>query len=435
MFARVLDYAFITTPDFRIVIGAVIRSLSPQRALPWLVLACLLPTACQRLGPAEPVAATPKTVAASNGEDSGAVSSDLTPTQATTADLLKGTQWPALSLASGNAWVDCNVDAGTTMAANQGASDAASEAAGQAADLATQQAEVAQQAESAGVAGGVGGAGGPANLANPGDAASEDSAPDTGPIALIDLGYVDVEAALAPCRERGTLHLRYDGKIGGDFTALMQRTAAMADRMGIEERVLDINSTGGRIEDAIPAGDAIAESHWTIRVRADSVCHSACVLLLAAGDDRQIAGKVGIHRMVRMGSQASTRAELTQELREVYGEMKDYLERNGASSAVADLMMTVPNRRLRLLGDTELREHGLSGTNAVQDDLDRIKLARKCGDDFVRRKDAFARAYANECAVAKMDRQETAACAVALREDYGFPDDKCRLEGPLAGIP
>src|SRR3546814_2354291 len=103
--------------------------------------------------------------------------------------------------------------------------------------------------------------------------------------------------------------------------------------------------------------------------------------------------------MVRVVSQATTRAELSQELREVYGEIKEYLERNGASVAVADLMMTVPNRSLRLLDDGELREYGLSGTNAVQDDLDRIILARKCGDEFVKRRDAFLRAYARQCRV------------------------------------
>src|SRR3546814_4721200 len=79
----------------------------------------------------------------------------------------------------------------------------------------------------------------------------------------------------------------------------------MADRMDIHTRILDIDSTGGRVEDAMPAGDAIAGSRWTIRVRADSICHSACVLVLAAGDDREVVGKVGIHRMVRVGSQRS----------------------------------------------------------------------------------------------------------------------------------
>src|SRR3546814_2760250 len=155
--------------------------------------------------------------------------------------------------------------------------------------------------------------------------------------------------------------------------------------MDIHPRFLDIEAPGGRVESAIPAGDAIASSRWTIRVRADSICHSACVLVLAAGDDREVVGKVGIHRMVRVGSQATTRAELSQELREVYGEIKEYLERNGASVAVADLMMTVPNRSLRLLDDSELREYGLSGTNAVQDRAEEHLPARKCGADSERK--------------------------------------------------
>jgi len=47
---------------------------------------------------------------------------------------------------------------------------------------------------------------------------------------------------------------------------------------------------------------------------------------------------------------------------------------------------------LEKLGSTELAQFGLSGTNAVQDDLDRITLMRQCGEDFVRRRDAFMRA-------------------------------------------
>src|SRR3546814_13036258 len=79
----------------------------------------------------------------------------------------------------------------------------------------------------------------------------------------------------------------------------------MADRMDIHTRILDIDSTGGRVEDAMPAGDAIAGSRWTIRVRADSICHSACGLVLAAGDDREVAGQVRIRRLARVGSHAA----------------------------------------------------------------------------------------------------------------------------------
>ena len=249
---------------------------------------------------------------------------------------------------------------------------------------------------------------------------------------LIDLSYEGVMAALQPCKQAGIVRLRYEGKISTDFTALVERVANIANRLHIDQRILDLDSSGGHVEDAMKAGDAIGASQWTLWVREGAICHSACVLILAAGDDRQVAGKVGIHRMMRVDSAATTRAELSQELREVYAQMKEYLERNGASVAVADLMMTVPNRKLRLLTGEELQAYGLEGTNAVQDDLERIQLTRKCGADFVKRKDDFTRAFDRECAQPDMSAEAIDACGRELRQGFGFPDEKCPLESPLS---
>ena len=167
-------------------------------------------------------------------------------------------------------------------------------------------------------------------------------------------------------------------------------------------------------------------------MREDAVCHSACVLILASGDDRLISGKVGIHRMVRIGSKASNRAELSSELRDVHESMKEYLERNGASVAVADLMMTVPNRQLRILTVDELKEFGLDGANAAQDDLERIRLARKCGEDFPARMDAFAVAFDSECKAEGRALEAVKECGLALQPRFGFPDGKCVAEGPMS---
>lgn len=249
---------------------------------------------------------------------------------------------------------------------------------------------------------------------------------------LVSLGFSSVRNALEACQSRGLVRLRYQGKITAEFTALVERVAEIAGNLGIDKRILDIDSSGGLIEDAIKAGDSIAESDWTLWVREGAICHSACVLVLAAGDMRLIAGKVGIHRMVRVGSEATSRAELSKELREVYAQIKDYLERNGAAVAVADLMMTVPNRSLRVLTEAELKEYGLDGTNAAEDDLERIVLARKCGDAFVRRKDDFARAFDSECTVAGQELEAMNACGLALRQRFDFPDRKCPGESPLS---
>ena len=245
-------------------------------------------------------------------------------------------------------------------------------------------------------------------------------------------GYTEIRAALAPCSESGLMRLRYEGKISAEFTALIERMVEVADTLGIHKRILDIDSTGGQIEEAIRAGDKIGASAWTIWVREGSVCHSSCVLVLAAGDMRMIAGKVGIHRMIRISSKATSRAELQQELQTVHGDVREYLQRNGVAFAVADLMMTVPNRSLRLLSGEEMDLYGLDGQNAVEDDLQRIELTRKCGTAFVERKDAFYRAFERDCQRPGEDVGGMGDCGLELRKRFGFPDATCPRQSPLS---
>ncbi|MBW8367574.1 MAG: hypothetical protein K0M70_06920 [Arenimonas sp.] len=253
---------------------------------------------------------------------------------------------------------------------------------------------------------------------------------DGAPVPALDRETLD--ELMGTCTERGVLRLRYRGRITADFVALVERVTRVADALGIRKRVLDLDSAGGMVEDAIRAGDFIAESRWTIWVREESICHSACVFLLSAGDVRRIAGNVGIHRLIRMSSTATTRAELNAELRLVHGRVRDYLERNGSSVDVADLMMAVPNRSLRMLSDDELLRFGLDGVNPAQDDLDRLRLQRECGDDFVSRRDAFARAFDRQCREDDSELDELNACGLALRGNFGFPDADCPAESPLS---
>lgn len=338
----------------------------------FLITLCLLLAACNRHAPAGDgdgdVSAQARLETMTSGDRSGAVSAPSRGAKPLTADVLNSTRWPPAQVGAGEASISCDTDY----------------------------------------------------------TASGDGGP------LVDLDYFSVLDAMAACRERGVVRLRYRGKIDDEFTALVQRVAAMATRMDIGKRILDIDSSGGQVEAGIRAGDSIAESHWTIWVRDDSVCHSACVLILAAGDNRVISGKVGIHRIIRMSSTATSRTELNRELSAVHEQMKDYLARNGVDVAVADLMMTVPSRDLRLLTSTELQQYGLSGSNAAQDDLERIRLLRKCGPGFVHRKEAFARAFDDRCAASHSDVQAINACGRALKPQFGFPDRQCPGESPLS---
>lgn len=255
---------------------------------------------------------------------------------------------------------------------------------------------------------------------------------DDPPRRLDSLEFFSLVDAMTPCQSTGLVRLQYSGRIDAGFTALVSRVAAMAQRMDLPERLLDIDSAGGHVEEAIRAGDALADTRWTVRVKPDAICHSACVLVLAAADDRDVRGAVGVHRLMRDRSNATSRTQLNDELRNVNALVRDYLERHGVALAVADLMMTVPNRRLRLLTPAELDEFGLQGRNAAQDDLDRIVARRDCGEDFVRRRDAFQREFEQRCGLDEHAWEAVARCGIALRGAFGFPDAKCPRDTPLA---
>ena len=333
------------------------------------VAACLLALGCQRAQ--APVARPPVVTLGNLGGAPHADHASAERPVPPPADYLAGTHWPPADLSDGKAWISCSYDYN----------------------------------------------------------ADGDGAPVT---SLDFLALVD---ALGPCRSSdggdGLVRLRYHGSIGPGFTALVERVGAIAKRMDLDERILDIDSTGGQVEEAIKAGDAIAGSQWAIWVRERSICHSACVLVLAAGDTRSVAGKVGIHRLIRDQSKATTRRELSAELHDVTEQVRDYLSRNGVAGALADQMMIVPNRDLRILSTAELAQFGLSGTNAVQDDLDRITLMRQCGEAFVRRRDAFMRAFDAECMKPGDAGDAQMACGQALEQRYGFPDPKCGGQSPM----
>ncbi len=355
------------------------KSRPPHAALPdarlrragrLLAAACLALAACRAPEPPATTAAATEAAktSASAAEEGGAISAPAAKVVPAATDVLKGSDWPPATLASGTASVGCETDyAGTG---------------------------------------------------------------DGEPLA--DLGFFAVADAIRPCRDGGVLRLRYSGKISADFADLVERVSAMADRMEIGKRILDIDSAGGQVEDGIRAGDAIGDAHWTIWVRDGSVCHSACVFILAAGDNRIVSGDVGIHRIIRLHSDATTRAELEAELRAVHDRIKDYFARNGVDVAVADMMMTVPSSQLRLLTPDELRQYGLAGSNPVQEDLERIRLARKCGESFVHRREAFLRAFDAKCAAGNGDVDAVGECGRKLRRSYGFPDRRCPTETPMA---
>ena len=222
--------------------------MRPVSLLSWCVLCAVLLAGCRAEPPAPPAPEKPRTETTASSEDNGAISAGPVKPAPRKIDLARTTDWPEAPLTAGVTWVSCELD-----------------------------------------------------YAEHGDG-----------VALDKLDFQSLLDAVKPCQAAGVMRVRYTGKINAEFTSLMERMSNVANRLAIEKRVLDIDSSGGRVEDGIRAGDIIGASHWTLWVRDGAICHSSCLLILAAGDNRVIAGKVGIHRMMRLNSGAKSRAELAE---------------------------------------------------------------------------------------------------------------------------
>ena len=158
------------------------------------------------------------------------------------------------------------------------------------------------------------------------------------------------------------------------------------------KRILDIDSAGGPCRAAIPRRrrdrrerlDDLGARRFRLPQR----------LRAAAGGGRHAAWWRDRHppRMIRVGSAATSRRDSARNCARSATAAQDYLETLHAE--VYDLMTTVPNRTLRACSAARTGAlPRLSGANAVGDDLNRLRLTRRCGNDFVRRRDAFRRVY------------------------------------------
>lgn len=199
--------------------------------------------------------------------------------------------------------------------------------------------------------------------------------------------------------------IRYSGEIDKNFEhfmALVNNEILEGDKRdfftswGLR---LELDSAGGDVDAAMRIGDALGRNRWLVAVAPTGRCMSACVFLFAAGGQRVPSGPIGIHRIRVSGSSARSPVEMDAELANTIENSKAFMTRNGVSPAIVDFMMTIPSAEVRLLGKKELNDFGLSFENAVQKDIDRNALIRRCGDEYAAKLMAARASWAGKCII------------------------------------
>ena len=128
---------------------------------------------------------------------------------------------------------------------------------------------------------------------------------------------------------------------------------------------VDLNSQGGNLAEAMKIGYIVREYESETFVSYKSECLSSCVFILAAGVNRNVIGKVGIHRpyFEALNSNATTLdiKKMRDENKKV---MKEYFVNMDVSDSIIEEMMSIEPNKIKILSEDELTKFRLSVMDA-----------------------------------------------------------------------
>lgn len=127
---------------------------------------------------------------------------------------------------------------------------------------------------------------------------------------------------------------------------------------GRQIRRMLIHSPGGLIGEAMEIGRMLRANGVEVFIPRVASCVSACVLILAGGKHRTIAGRVGIDNphFIRAAGPGDDVPALLAESRQI---MRDYFLTMGVAGDLADAMFSVPDGAVRFLSQDELLHYRL----------------------------------------------------------------------------
>lgn len=184
-----------------------------------------------------------------------------------------------------------------------------------------------------------------------------------------------------------------DGARFDQFVAQVTPRSTDSRRAPCKLWTVFLDSKGGSTTEAMLIGRRIRQLEAATYVRGDAVCASACVLVLAGGVQREVAGTVGIHRPYFASLSPTLSSAAVRSLRDQGTKaISHYLAEMDISPMLLDAMLSVPPEEMRLLTDAELDSFRLQGADATYDERGTALAADKMGITSAeyRRREAFA---------------------------------------------
>ncbi len=221
-------------------------------------------------------------------------------------------------------------------------------------------------------------------------------------VTLCALGVAKAADVYALGSQDGVSMMLFDGAIqSGDLTKV--KTEYSKARRESSSVYMMLASPGGSVDEAMKIGDFLEqEKIGAIVPSMIGECISACVLILAGGEDKWVKGKIGIHRPyienVSIGGDQGAKT-----LGQYVNLIKRYLDGKGIPPSLADDMFSVPPEKIKYLSPAEVSNYRLDQRNYLKQEALDIEIARSYGltrQQYMQKKNQMNR----ECAGLSFDQ-------------------------------
>src|SRR5665213_237149 len=148
--------------------------------------------------------------------------------------------------------------------------------------------------------------------------------------------------------------LTIDGHIDASMVTKVRQ--ALAARAGDGPVTVALDSLGGDLWTALQIGHLLRAARASVSVAPSAICASACTFILAAGTQRSVMGKVGIHRPKPVTPSSDSEAALSPR---VVTTLHAYAAEMNVSDRWIDDMLAVPPESVKWLTQNDLERYGM----------------------------------------------------------------------------
>ncbi len=161
-----------------------------------------------------------------------------------------------------------------------------------------------------------------------------------------------------------TIELTGDGvlKLAGSITqgtatAFLEKTGQIGEYI----KIIDLNSPGGSVYDALEISSAIRENGWNTYVADGNLCASSCPLVFAGGKERK-AGEnaaIGVHQVFAVGDDTRSNSEAISGTQHTTAQITRHLETMDVDPVLWIHALETPPDKLFYLNREELEKFRL----------------------------------------------------------------------------